>query len=96
MGSVGFETDDARTEGAVRGMEVNEAQEVRQLRQENARLKRLVACLSLNKVAVAVSDSKKRMELAVFEDGCRANAAGMCLQPAASRMRFALLVYRDG
>jgi putative transposase len=31
------------------GMEVSEAQEVRQLREENARLKRLVADLSLDK-----------------------------------------------
>ena len=31
------------------GMEVNEAQEVRQLREENTRLKKLVAELSLDK-----------------------------------------------
>ena len=31
------------------GMEVSEAQEVKQLREENARLKRLVADLSLDK-----------------------------------------------
>src|SRR3972149_5371381 len=34
------------------GMEVSEAQEVRQLREENARLKRLVADLSLDKDAL--------------------------------------------
>src|ERR1700726_4993482 len=34
------------------GMEVNEAQEVKQLREENARLKRLVADLSLDKDAL--------------------------------------------
>ena len=34
------------------GMEVNEAQEVKQLREENARLKKLVADLSLDKDAL--------------------------------------------
>lgn len=34
------------------GMEVSEAQEVKQLREENARLKRLVADLSLDKDAL--------------------------------------------
>jgi putative transposase len=34
------------------GMEVSEAQEVKQLRQENARLKRLVADLTLDKDAL--------------------------------------------
>jgi putative transposase len=34
------------------GMDVNEAQEVKQLREENARLKRLVADLSLDKDAL--------------------------------------------
>lgn len=34
------------------GMDVSEAQEVRQLREENARLKRLVADLTLDKNAL--------------------------------------------
>src|SRR5689334_21753323 len=45
------------------GMEVSEAQQAKQLRDENTRLKKLVAELSLDKGCSAVSDPKKRMEL---------------------------------
>ena len=41
-----------RWKGKYGGMEVSEAQEVRQLREENGRLKKLVADLSLDKDAL--------------------------------------------
>ncbi|MGH9594460.1 MAG: IS3 family transposase, partial [Bryobacteraceae bacterium] len=49
------------------GMEVSEAQEVKQLREENGRLKKLVADLSLDKDALQSVIPKKRMELAVLK-----------------------------
>ena len=43
------------------GMDVSEAQEVKQLRNENARLKKLVADLNLDKNNAAIGDSKKAL-----------------------------------
>ena len=45
------------------GMDVSEAQEARQLREENARLRKLVADLSLDKDALKSVIAKKRVEL---------------------------------
>lgn len=45
------------------GMDVREAQEAKQLRGENARLKKLVADLSLDQRRATVGDSKKRVGL---------------------------------
>ena len=45
------------------GMDVSQAQEAKQLRDENARLRKLVADLSLDKRSIAVGDPKKRVEL---------------------------------
>ena len=45
------------------GMDVSEAQEVKQLREENARLKRLVADLTLDKDALRSVIRKKLTEL---------------------------------
>ena len=45
------------------GLEVAEAQELKQLRDENARLKRLVADLCAGQGRAAVRDSKKRIQL---------------------------------
>ena len=42
-------------------MDVSQAQEAKQLRDENARLKKLVADLSLDKDALQIGDSKKCM-----------------------------------
>jgi cell division protein FtsB len=44
-----FKAHDLCREGEVRRSEVSEAQELKQLRDENARLKRLVADLSVDK-----------------------------------------------
>lgn len=45
-------------------MEVSEAKRLRDLEQENARLKKIVADLSLDKDALQTVIQKKRMELA--------------------------------
>ena len=44
-----MEAHDLRLESEIRRLEVSEAQELKQLREENARLKKLVADLSLDK-----------------------------------------------
>jgi hypothetical protein len=44
-----IEAHDLRLEGEVRRMDVNEAQEAKQLRDENTKLKKLVVDLSLDK-----------------------------------------------
>src|ERR1035437_3663566 len=64
------------------GMDVSEAQEVKQLREENGRLKKLVADLSLDKDALQ-SVIRKTDGARSHEGGCRASARGVCLQPAA-------------
>ncbi|HEX3684935.1 MAG TPA: IS3 family transposase [Bryobacteraceae bacterium] len=51
------------------GMDVSEAQEVKQLRDENTRLKKLVADLSLDKDALQSVIPKKRMELPAMKAG---------------------------
>jgi putative transposase len=48
------------------GMDVSEAQETRQLRDENTRLRKLVADLSLDKEALQ-SEIRKRLELAAMD-----------------------------
>src|SRR5205085_11199430 len=53
------EAHDLWLESQVGGMDVSEAQEVKQLRDENTRLKKLVADLSLDKRHAAVGDPKK-------------------------------------
>jgi len=45
------------------GMDVSQAQEAKQLRDENTRLRKLVADLCLDKESAAVGDPKKRVEL---------------------------------
>src|SRR5277367_819010 len=64
------------------GMDVSEAQEARQLREENARLKKLVANLSLDKDALQ-SVIKKTAGARSHEGGCRASTTDLRLQPAA-------------
>ncbi len=53
------------------GMDVSEAQEVKQLRDENTRLKKLVADLSLDKEMLKAVIRKKRMELVDQKADCR-------------------------
>jgi putative transposase len=65
------------------GMEVSEAQEVKQLREENGRLKKVVADLSLDKDALQ-SVIRKTDGARSHEGGCGASAPGVCHQPAAS------------
>ena len=48
-GSRGVEAHDLCLESEVRGMDVSQAQEAKQLREENTRLRKLVADLSLDK-----------------------------------------------
>ncbi len=62
------------------GMDFSQAQETRQLREENGRLKKLVADLSLDKDARQSVISKKRLELAVTAGVCRASETGFCLK----------------
>src|SRR5207249_1368538 len=64
------------------GMDVSQAQEARQLRDENTRLRKLVADLSLDKEALQ-SVIRKNGWSSYPEGGCRAGAGGVCLQPAA-------------
>ena len=49
------------------GMSASEAQEAKQLREENNRLRKLVADLSLDKEALSVGDPKKRLELVAMK-----------------------------
>ena len=61
------------------GMEVSEAQEARQLRDENARLKKLVADLSLDKEALQ-SVIRKTDGAHSYEGVCGAGTRAVCLQ----------------
>src|SRR5438128_11806765 len=54
------------------GMDVSQAQEAKQLRDENSRLRKLVADLSLD---TAVGDPKKRLELVAWKGRYRADTA---------------------
>ena len=49
------------------GMDVSQAQEAKQLRDENTKLRKLVADLSLDKRSAAVGDPKKRLELVALK-----------------------------
>src|SRR5439155_9939820 len=82
-GSGGNEAHDIRVEGEVRGMDVSQAQEAKQLRDENTRLRKLVADLSLDKEALQ-SVIRKNGGARSLEGGYRASAGGVCLQPAAA------------
>src|ERR1051326_5970429 len=64
------------------GMDVSQAQEAKHLRDENTRLRKLVADLSLDKEALQ-SVIRKNGWTRSPEGGCRADAARVCLQPAA-------------
>ena len=64
------------------GMDVSQAQEAKQLREENTRLRKLVADLSLDKEALQ-SVIRKNGGARSPEGGYRASAGGVCLQPAA-------------
>ncbi len=64
-GSGGVEAYDLRLEG----MDVSQAQEAKQLRDENTRLRKLVADLSLDKEALQFGDPKKRVELVALDGG---------------------------
>jgi putative transposase len=64
------------------GMDVSEAQEVKQLQEENGRLKKLVADLSLDKDALQSVIQKKTDGARSYEGGCGASVPGICLQPA--------------
>ena len=63
-GSGGVEVHDLRLEAKYGGMDVSEAQEAKQLRDENARLKKLVVDLSLDKemlkAVIAKTDGARR------------------------------------
>jgi putative transposase len=65
------------------GMEVSQAQEVKQLRDENARLKKLVANLSLDKDVLQWVIEKKAGDHSP-EGDCGASAGAVRLPPAAS------------
>jgi len=68
------------------GMDVSQAQEAKQLRDENMRLRKLVADLSLDKEALQ-SDSKKRLELVALKAAIgqmRSAASPAPAPPAAS------------
>jgi len=64
------------------GMDASQAQEAKQLRDENTRRRKLVADLSLDKEALQ-SVIRKTGGARSPEGGCRASAEGVCLQPAA-------------
>ena len=64
-------------------MDVSEAQEAKQLRDENTKLRKLVADLSLDKEDAAVGDRKKRMELVALKAAVGQDAGGVRLQRAA-------------
>jgi len=51
------------------GMDVSEAQEAKQSRDENTRLRKLVADLNLDKEALQSGDSKNRVELVALKEG---------------------------
>src|SRR6266516_5146669 len=51
------------------GMDVSQAQEAKQLRDENTRLRKLVADLSLDKEALQFGDPKKQVELVALDGG---------------------------
>ena len=65
------------------GMDVSQAQEAKQLRDENTRLRKLVADLNLDKEALQ-SRSEKTGGVRSLEGGDLADAARVCLQRAAS------------
>ena len=65
------------------GMDVSQAQEAKQLRDENTKLRKLVADLSLDKEALQSVIAKKRLELVALKADCRAGARAVCLQRAA-------------
>jgi len=64
-------------------MDVSQAPEAKQLRDENTRLRKLVADLSLDKEALQ-SVIRKTVGARSAEGRYRADAARLCLQPAAS------------
>ena len=66
------------------GMDVSQAQEAKQLRDENTKLRKLVADLSLDKESVAVGDRKKRLELVALKAAIGEAEARVCLQRATS------------
>ena len=59
------------------GMDVSQAQEAKQLRDENTRLRKLVADLSLDNEALQ-SVIRKTPGARSPEGGCRAGAGGVC------------------
>ena len=69
------------------GMDVTEAQEAKQLRDENTRLRKLVADLSLDKEALQ-SVTRKKDGARSHEGSCRAYATAVRLQSAASLRAF--------
>src|SRR5438477_10089026 len=77
------------------GMDVSQAQEAKQLREENTRLRKLVADLSLDKEALQ-SVIRTNGGARSLEGGYRASAGGVCLQPAAACgvMTMAVSSYR--
>ncbi len=60
------------------GLEVSEAQRLRQLEDENGRLKKLVADLSLDREMLKAGDRKKRAELGSSTQSVSAGFAGCC------------------
>ncbi len=77
----GIEAHDLRAwKAKYRGMEVSQAQEVKQLRDENARLKKLVANLSLDKDALQWVIEKTAGAHSP-EGDCGASARAVRLQP---------------
>jgi hypothetical protein len=85
---------DLQPESKYGGLEVNEAQRLRQLEEENRRLKHLVADLSLDKEVLKAVISKKSMVrrgIASFNsDGERvcANLSGLLVGRALTSMRI--------
>lgn len=62
-----LEAHDLRLEAKYGGLEVSEAQELKQLRDENARLKRLVVDLSLDKEMLKFVISKNGLSSQISE-----------------------------
>ena len=73
------------------GMEVNEARRLRELEEENRRLKQLVADLSLDREALKDGDPKKRLELV----GQRQDVAFVMAEHGVSERRACKLLGMD-